>query len=66
MCDGSTVSVEEDLLTCDSVRVNFVGENWYPMYRDHYHWHYLNLQAKNEAVLLKQYDSDADAPARCK
>jgi hypothetical protein len=65
VCDGSSVNMDEDLLTSDMVRVTFVGENWFPLYRDHYRWHYLNQQKPDEALLLKQYDSDPDAPARC-
>ncbi|POR34398.1 7 alpha-cephem-methoxylase, putative [Tolypocladium paradoxum] len=56
-CDGSTVR-PEDMVPVDTVRSSVVGESWQVMYRDYYRWYYVSKQTKNEALLIKMFDSD--------
>lgn len=65
VCDGSTVDIQEDLLVSDVVQKSYVGETYYALHRDHYRWYYLNRQTENETLLLKIWDNDPTAAAKC-
>lgn len=56
----------QHLVRVDYVRKHYVGESWHPLYSPDYRWYYLNRQTKDEALLMKIYDSKEDVPARCK
>lgn len=64
VCDGSSVSAE-DLIAVDQVRRNSRGEGYVLRYRPGLRWHYMSEMTRNEALLLKNFDT-ADVPAKCK
>ncbi|CAO2647164.1 Nn.00g080860.m01.CDS01 [Neocucurbitaria sp. VM-36] len=64
VCDGSTVE-PQDLVLADHVRSTYIGETVYPLYQDHYKWFYLNKQTRDEALMLKMFDSSPTAKAKC-
>lgn len=64
MCDGSTVP-DKDLIAIDHVRRTYVGESYYPLHSEDMRWYYLSNQTKDEALIMKMYDSKEDVPARC-
>lgn len=65
LCDGSTVR-PEDLIASDIITDNYRGESLQPLFRDHYKWHFLSNQTKDEVLLLKMYDSSSSVKAKCK
>ncbi|KAF2175361.1 putative 7 alpha-cephem-methoxylase [Zopfia rhizophila CBS 207.26] len=64
MCDGSTVG-PRDLVLADHVRKTYIGETVYPLYQDNYKWYYLNRQTRDEVLILKMFDSEPTAKAKC-
>jgi hypothetical protein len=65
LCDGSTVH-PDDLVASDLIVDSYRGENLQPLSRDHYKWHFLSNQTKDEVLLIKMYDSLSSVKAKCK
>lgn len=62
LCDGSTVSLQDDLVETDTVRRNYQGANMYMIHRDEHRWYFLRDQGIDEVLIFKQFDTnDTDA-----
>ncbi|KAK1836109.1 hypothetical protein QBC39DRAFT_367498 [Podospora conica] len=65
LCDARTVA-PSDLVKCDIVRRRYVGETYFGRFSPEQRWWYLSGMTREEVVLVKVYDSDADVLAsRC-
>ena len=58
LCDGSTLS-PEDLITFEIRYSDRIGENYFAKYSPSHKWVYFPKMEKDEAILLKVWDSDA-------
>jgi len=56
LCDAETVSVE-DLVVFEIHYSDRIGENYFAKYNDKHKWYYYPKMNKNEALLIKQWDS---------
>jgi len=65
LCDGSTVSLEQDLVETDTVRRHYQGANMYMLHRDAHKWYYLRQQQPDEALIFKQFDTAACEASCC-
>ena len=54
----------DNLVAVDHVRRRYVGESYYMPFSPEYRWYHLSRHGRNEALLIKNYDSK-DVPARC-
>lgn len=63
LADASSVA-PEDLVTCDLVYADRTGEIYYGVYNPAQRWHYFPRMEREEAVLIKCYDSKTDGRAR--
>ena len=54
----------EDLATCDLIYADRIGEIYQGVYNPNHRWYYFPDMAKEEAVLIKCYDSARDGRAR--
>lgn len=64
VADGSNVTLD-DFLETDHVRRKYKGASLNLMYRPDYRWYYLKHQSKDEAVLIKNFDSSKAVKAAC-
>jgi hypothetical protein len=62
VCDGSTVP-RDDLVECDQIRKKYFGATDYVYYRPEHKWYYLSNMQKDEAFLVKIFDSKSDVDA---
>ena len=62
LCDGQTV-VPEDLVVFEIHYRDRIGENYFAKYSDDHRWYYYPAMKRDEALLIKQWDS-AGALAR--
>ena len=53
-----------DLAVCDLVYADRTGEIYQGVYNPDHHWYYFPKMTRNEAVLIKCYDSQKDGRAR--
>ncbi|KAM3071209.1 hypothetical protein ACMFMG_008800 [Clarireedia jacksonii] len=65
LCDGSTVSLQDDLVETDTVRRNYQGANMYMIHRDEHRWYFLRNQGTDEALIFKQFDTNDTAATVC-
>ncbi|MEM7542557.1 MAG: CmcJ/NvfI family oxidoreductase [Pseudomonadota bacterium] len=56
-CDGQTV-LTEDLVVFEIHYANRIGENYFSKHADRHRWYYYPAITKEEALLIKQWDSD--------
>ena len=56
MCDAATVDVE-DLVVFEIHYADRVGENYFAKFAERHDWYYYPALARDEALLLKQWDS---------
>jgi hypothetical protein len=61
--DGRTIDTE-DLVASDLIYRDKVGETYAVIHRARHRWYYFPRLEPDEVVLLKIYDSNADAPVR--
>tara|TARA_B000000441_G_C21724449_1_gene341440 strand:- start:286 stop:1248 length:963 start_codon:yes stop_codon:yes gene_type:complete len=57
LCDASTVS-PQDLVVFEIHYADRIGENYFAKYNKNHKWYYYNKITKDEALLIKQWDSD--------
>ncbi len=57
LCDAGTVSLE-DLVVFEIHYSDRVGENYFAKYNNKHKWYYYPKMHKNEALLIKQWDSN--------
>jgi len=57
LCDGSTVSLQDDLVETDTVRRNYQGANMYMIHREGHKWYFLGKQQVDEVLIFKQFDT---------
>ena len=63
LCDARSISTE-DIVPADLVYRDRVGETYGFLYNPKHHWYYFPHLQRNEAILLKCYDSKDDGRAR--
>jgi len=63
LADASSVA-PADLVTCDLVYADRTGEIYYGVHSPKHRWYYFPRMQRNEAVLIKCYDSETDGRAR--
>jgi hypothetical protein len=63
LADASSIA-PEDLVTCDLVYADRTGEIYYGVYNPAQRWHYFPAMEREEAVLIKCFDSKTDGRAR--
>jgi hypothetical protein len=63
LCDARSLSAE-DVVPCDLVYRDRVGETYGFIYNPKHRWYYFPRMERNEAILLKCYDSKDDGRAR--
>ena len=63
LADASSVA-PADLVTCDLVYADRTGEIYYGVHSPKHRWFYFPRMQRNEAVLIKCYDSETDGRAR--
>jgi hypothetical protein len=63
VCDARSVE-QEDLVPCDLIYPNRIGETYSVTYRPSHRWYYFRNMRADEALLLKCYDSKTDGRAR--
>jgi hypothetical protein len=63
LADASTIA-PEDLVTCDLIYADRTGEIYYGVYNPAQRWHYFPAMEREEAVLIKCFDSKNDGRAR--
>jgi hypothetical protein len=63
--NGSLIQ-DTDLVAVDQVRRYSRGEGYVVKYRPGFEWHYLPNMRRDEVLLLKNFDSATNVPARCK
>ena len=63
LADASSVAPAE-LVTCDLVYADRTGEIYYGVHSPKHRWYYFPRMQRNEAVLIKCYDSETDGRAR--
>ena len=63
LVDSSTIA-PDDLVVAELVYENRVGEIYHGRYNPAHRWYYLPLMQRDEAVLIKCYDSEKDGRAR--
>lgn len=56
LCDASTVS-PEDLVVFEIHYADRIGENYFAKHNKNHDWYYFDKMTKNEALLIKQWDS---------
>lgn len=63
MCDGQTIA-PQDLVATDLRYRDRTGEVYALTFNPHHRWYYFPHMQRNEALLLKGYDSLTDGRAR--
>ncbi len=63
LADASSVA-PADLVTCDLIYADRTGEIYYGVHSAKHRWYYFPRMQRNEAVLIKCYDSKTDGRAR--
>ena len=63
LADASSVAAK-DVITCDLVYADRTGEIYYGVYSPQHRWYYFPRMQRNEAILIKCYDSEKDGRAR--
>jgi hypothetical protein len=63
LADASSIA-PQDLVTCDLVYEDRTGEIYYGVYNPAQRWYYVPAMAREEAVVIKCYDSARDGRAR--
>jgi hypothetical protein len=63
LVDSSTIA-PADLAVCDLVYTDRTGEIYIGVYNPAHHWNYFPRMERNEAILIKCYDSMKDGRAR--
>jgi hypothetical protein len=63
VCDASTVA-PKDLVPADLVYTNRIGETYAVTYNRSHHWFFVPAMQRNEALLIKCFDSLTDGRAR--
>ena len=63
LCDARSLSAE-DIVPADLVYRDRVGETFGFLYNPNHRWYYFPWLKRNEAILLKCYDSKEDGRAR--
>ena len=58
LCDGSTVSLQDDLVETDNIRRTYQSANMYMMHRENHKWCFLKKQDVNEVLIFKQFDTE--------
>jgi len=61
--DAQTIA-PRDLAVCDLVYADRMGEIYQGVYNADHQWHYFPAMTRNEAILIKCYDSAKDGRAR--
>ncbi len=56
LCDGQSV-VPEDLVVFEIHYQDRIGENYFAKFSSHHDWYYYPAMTKDEALLIKQWDS---------
>jgi hypothetical protein len=56
LCDAASVR-NEDLLECDKVHADHIGEGLYLRYHQEQRWYWLSEQTNNEALVFVTWDS---------
>ncbi len=59
LCDAATVS-PEDLIVFEIHYAERVGENYFAKHSDAHRWYFYPGQTREEALLIKQWDSDGE------
>ena len=69
MCDFRSTR-PDDYVACDIPSVTFEGEAFLLHYNENHDWWFLKQMQKDEVILIKMFDSDADQPgsgiAKCR
>ncbi|PQE06497.1 hypothetical protein CJF32_00002342 [Rutstroemia sp. NJR-2017a WRK4] len=65
LCDGRTVSLQDDLIETDTVRRNYQGANMYMIHRDEHRWYFLRGQGTDEVLIFKQFDTNDTEAGVC-
>lgn len=63
VCQSQSVH-SDDLVACDIVRRQFVGETLFSKFNPRHRWMYLSDQDVDEPVLMKIYDSNSEGQAQ--
>jgi len=63
LCDAGSVT-PGDLVAADLIYANRVGETYAVRYNPNHRWFYVPAMQRNEAILIKCFDSDEDGRAR--
>lgn len=65
LCDASSVR-KEDLLECDKVHADHVGEGLYLKFHQKQKWYWLSKQTREEALVFVTWDStqNKDRPGK--
>jgi hypothetical protein len=63
LCDARSLGAE-DIVPMDQVHCDRVGEILGFLYNPKHHWYYFPRMERNEAILLRCYDSEDDCRAR--
>ncbi len=63
VCDASTIA-PQDVVVSDLVYPDWTGETWAFLYNPNHRWFYFPNLERNEAIVLKCYDSKDDGRAR--
>jgi hypothetical protein len=63
LADASSIA-PEDLVTCDLIYADRTGEIYYGVHNPAQRWHYFPAMEREEAVLIKCFDSKTDGRAR--
>lgn len=59
LCDGSSVSLENDLVETGIIRTSYQGANMYMIYREEHKWYFLHKQQIDEVLTFKQFDASS-------
>ncbi|TEY29811.1 hypothetical protein BOTCAL_0918g00040 [Botryotinia calthae] len=65
LCDGSTVSLQDDLVETDNIRRTYQSANMYMMHRENHKWYFLKKQDVNEVLIFKQFDTEETQAEVC-
>ncbi|MEE8515057.1 MAG: CmcJ/NvfI family oxidoreductase [Alphaproteobacteria bacterium] len=63
VCDARSIAAD-DLVTTERRAKNRVGQVQHALYNPDHRWYYFPLQTRDEATLIKCFDSARDGPAR--
>jgi hypothetical protein len=59
LCDASTVSLK-DLVVFEIHYADRIGENYFAKYNNKHRWYYFDKLTRDEALLIKQWDSEGN------